>query len=197
MGEHTENLLRDCGDFYLRRADGVFAYQLAVVVDDARMGVTEVVRGADLLSSTARQLYLYRLLDLPAPKFAHCPLLLASDGRRLSKRDGDQSLENLRARYTAEDIVGRLASVSYTHLHEGRSEQPRHRRPDAEDGPASRRDDDGGAPQLLLRHLPLRPQASVSSCRLSSRVRQRMWSQGIRIVLPWGMMNSVSRATPS
>ena len=67
MGEHTENLLRDCGDFYLRRADGVFAYQLAVVVDDARMGVTEVVRGADLLSSTARQLYLYRLLGLPAP----------------------------------------------------------------------------------------------------------------------------------
>ena len=62
MGPHTENLLRDCGDFYLRRADGVFAYQLAVVVDDARMGVTEVVRGADLLSSTARQLYLYRLL---------------------------------------------------------------------------------------------------------------------------------------
>ena len=80
MGEHTENLLRDCGDFYLRRADGVFAYQLAVVVDDARMGVTEVVRGADLLSSTARQLYLYRLLGLPAPKFAHCPLLLASAG---------------------------------------------------------------------------------------------------------------------
>ena len=58
MGPHTENLLRDCGDFYLRRADGVFAYQLAVVVDDARMGVTEVVRGSDVLSSTARQLYL-------------------------------------------------------------------------------------------------------------------------------------------
>ena len=77
--------------------------------------------------------------------------------------------------------------------HERRSEQPRHRRPDAEDGPASGRDDDGGAPQLLLRHLSLRPQASVSSCRLSSRVRQRMWSQGSRIVLPWGMMNSVSR----
>ena len=109
MGPHTENLLRDCGDFYLRRADGVFAYQLAVVVDDARMGVTEVVRGADLLSSTARQLYLYRLLGLPAPKFAHCPLLLAPDGRRLSKRDGDQSLENLRARYSAEEIIGKLA----------------------------------------------------------------------------------------
>ena len=58
MGEHRENLMQDCGDFYLRRADGVFAYQLAVVVDDARMGVTEVVRGSDLLSSTARQLYL-------------------------------------------------------------------------------------------------------------------------------------------
>ena len=80
MGPHTENLLRDCGDFYLRRADGVFAYQLAVVVDDARMGVTEVVRGSDLLSSTARQLYLYRLLGLQAPTFAHCPLLLAPDG---------------------------------------------------------------------------------------------------------------------
>ncbi len=111
MGEHRENLLRDCGDFYLRRADGVFAYQLAVVVDDARMGVTEVVRGSDLLSSTARQLYLYRLLGLPAPTFAHCPLLLAPDGRRLSKRDGDQSLENLRAKYTAEEIVGKLAYV--------------------------------------------------------------------------------------
>ena len=125
MGLHTENLLHDCGDFYLRRADGVFAYQLAVVVDDARMGVTEVVRGADLLSSTARQLYLYRLLGLPAPKFAHCPLLLASDGRRLSKRDGDQSLENLRARYTAEDIVGRLA---YAY---GLQEEPAPRTPES------------------------------------------------------------------
>lgn len=109
MGPHAENLLTDCGDFYLRRADGVFAYQLAVVVDDARMGVTEVVRGADLLSSTARQLYLYRLLGLKAPHFAHCPLLLAADGRRLSKRDGDQSLENLRGKYTAPEIVGKLA----------------------------------------------------------------------------------------
>ena len=109
MGTHTENLLRDCGDFYLRRADGVFAYQLAVVVDDARMGVTEVVRGADLLSSTPRQLWLYRELGLTPPKFYHLPLLLASDGRRLSKRDGDQSLENLRAKYTPEEIIGKLA----------------------------------------------------------------------------------------
>ena len=73
------------------------------------MGVTEVVRGSDLLSSTARQLYLYHLLGLQAPGFAHCPLLLAPDGRRLSKRDGDQSLENLRTKYTAQEIVGKLA----------------------------------------------------------------------------------------
>ena len=73
------------------------------------MGVTEVVRGSDLLSSTARQLYLYHLLGLQAPGFAHCPLLLAPDGRRLSKRDGDQSLENLREKYTAQEIVGKLA----------------------------------------------------------------------------------------
>ncbi len=125
MGLHSENLLRDCGDFYLRRADGVFAYQLAVVVDDARMGVTEVVRGADLLSSTARQLYLYRLLGLTAPQFAHCPLLLAPDGRRLSKRDGDQSLENLRAKYTAEEIVGKLAYVY------GLQEEPAPRTPES------------------------------------------------------------------
>lgn len=109
MGYYEENLARDCGDFYLRRGDGVFAYQLAVVVDDALMGVTEVVRGADLLSSTPRQLWLYRELGLPAPQFYHLPLLLAPDGRRLSKRDGDQSLENLRARFSPEEVVGRLA----------------------------------------------------------------------------------------
>ena len=109
MGYYEENLARDCGDFYLRRGDGGFAYQLAVVVDDALMGVTEVVRGADLLSSTPRQLWLYRELGLPAPQFYHLPLLLAPDGRRLSKRDGDQSLENLRARFSPEEVVGRLA----------------------------------------------------------------------------------------
>ena len=109
MGPYAENLAQDCGDFYLRRADGVFAYQLAVVVDDALMGVTQVVRGADLLSSTPRQLWLYRELGLPAPEFYHMPLLLAVDGRRLSKRDGDESLEHLQARYTPEQIIGRLA----------------------------------------------------------------------------------------
>ena len=111
LGPYTQDLARECGDFLLRRADGVFAYQLAVVVDDALMGVTEVVRGADLLSSTPRQLWLYRTLDLPPPDFVHLPLLLDADGRRLSKRDGDQSLEHLQQRYTPEQIVGKLAFV--------------------------------------------------------------------------------------
>ena len=111
LGPYAENLAADCGDFIVRRADGGFAYQLAVVVDDALMGVTEVVRGADLLSSTPRQLWLYEILGLKASEFYHLPLLLAPDGRRLSKRDGDQSLEHLRSRYTPEEVVGRLAYV--------------------------------------------------------------------------------------
>ena len=112
MGFYQENLARDCGDFLLRRSDGMFAYQLAVVVDDAAMGVTEVVRGADLLDSTPRQLYLYRLLGLKAPEFVHFPLLLTSDGRRLSKRNADVGLEDLRPRFSAAEILGRLAFLA-------------------------------------------------------------------------------------
>ena len=112
MGVYQENLARDCGDFLLRRSDGMFAYQLAVVVDDAAMGVTEVVRGADLLDSTPRQLYLYRLLGLKAPEFVHFPLLLTSDGRRLSKRNADVGLEDLRPRFSAAEILGRLAFLA-------------------------------------------------------------------------------------
>ncbi len=111
LGPYTENLAKECGDFVVRRGDGVYAYQLAVTVDDARMGVTEVVRGADLLTSTPRQLYLYQTLGLQAPSFYHCPLLLAPGNRRLSKRDGDDSLENLRPKYTAAQIIGKLAWV--------------------------------------------------------------------------------------
>ena len=107
-GPQAQHLPTGCGDFILRRSDGVFAYQLAVVVDDAAMEVSEVVRGQDLLSSTARQIWLYRTLGLPAPAFAHAPLLLAADGRRLSKRDGDVSLEQLQQRYTPEQIIGKL-----------------------------------------------------------------------------------------
>lgn len=112
MGPYRENLARDCGDFLLRRSDGIFAYQLAVVVDDAAMGVTEVVRGADLLDSTPRQLYLYDLLGLEPPRFLHFPLLLAPDGRRLSKRDAVAGLDSLQGRLTAEEVLGRLACLA-------------------------------------------------------------------------------------
>lgn len=109
-GECGQNLQRDCGDFILRRSDGLFAYQLAVVADDAAMGVTEVVRGRDLLSSTPRQLYLYEALGLTAPQFAHTPLLLSEDGRRLAKRDRDVSLSGLLEQgYTPQQVVGQLA----------------------------------------------------------------------------------------
>ena len=112
QGVYEENLARDCGDFILRRSDGVYAYQLAVVVDDAAMEVTQVVRGADLLSSAPRQNYLRDLLGLPRPQYAHVPLLLAADGRRLAKRDRDQELSALQSRCTAPELVGRLAHLA-------------------------------------------------------------------------------------
>lgn len=108
-GVYTENLARECGDFILRRADGVFAYQLAVVADDIAAGTTQIVRGRDLLSSTPRQLYLYRLLGAAAPQYFHVPLLTAPDGRRLSKRDRDLDLGVLRKTYTAPELLGALA----------------------------------------------------------------------------------------
>jgi glutamyl-tRNA synthetase len=86
------------GDFVLRRADGIFAYQLAVVVDDAAAGITQVLRGADLLPSTARQILLHRLLGGREPEFAHAPLVLGPSGERFSKRDKALSLSSLRAR---------------------------------------------------------------------------------------------------
>ena len=110
--KYKEDLKTDCGDFILRRSDGVYAYQLAVVVDDAAMGVTQVVRGSDLLSSTPRQIYLQRLLGLPEPEYGHVPLLLAADGRRLAKRDRDQELGELQSRYTAPELLGRLAHLA-------------------------------------------------------------------------------------
>lgn len=112
-GPVEQDLAAECGDFILRRSDGVFAYQLAVVADDAAMGVTQVVRGRDLLSSAPRQIYLYRLLGFPQPEFAHAPLLLAPDGRRLSKRDRDVSLEALEEKgLSGPEIVGRLAFLA-------------------------------------------------------------------------------------
>lgn len=111
-GPQRENLARDCGDFILRRSDGVYAYQLAVVCDDALGGVTEVVRGRDLLDSTPRQLWLYRRLGYPTPCFFHVPLLVAPDGRRLSKRERDLDLGCLRRRYRPEELIGKLAHLA-------------------------------------------------------------------------------------
>ena len=106
------NLARDCGDFIVRRADGNFAYQLAVVTDDALMGVTEVVRGCDLLAATPQQIYLYGLLGYPAPQFAHIPLLVAPDGRRLAKRNAGTDMGSLRQRYTPQQLLGLIAHLA-------------------------------------------------------------------------------------
>ncbi len=110
MGEYRENLATECGDFILRRSDGVYAYQLAVVVDDALSGVTEVVRGCDLLSSTPRQIHLHRLLGFAEPTYAHLPLLVGADGHRLAKRLGDLDAGMLREMISAEELIGRLAA---------------------------------------------------------------------------------------
>ncbi len=92
MGKQSEDLAATCGDFVVKRADGPFAYQLAVVVDDAEMGVNQVVRGADLLSSTPRQIHLQRLLGYDASAYYHLPLVTGRGGAKLSKRDNAVSI---------------------------------------------------------------------------------------------------------
>lgn len=111
-GVFSENLLCDCGDFIIRRSDDVYAYQLAVVVDDGAMRITQAVRGRDLLDSTPRQLYLYHLLGLTPPEFYHIPLLLAPDGRRLSKRERDMDMGALRGRFSPTELTGYLACLA-------------------------------------------------------------------------------------
>jgi glutamyl-tRNA synthetase len=111
-GAYAEDVAAAIGDFVIRRADGIPAYQLAVVVDDAAMGISDVVRGDDLLGSTARQLLLYRALGVPAPRFAHVPLVLGPDGARLSKRHGAVAIRTLRDRgRSASQVVTLLAST--------------------------------------------------------------------------------------
>ena len=112
QGEYTENLSTDCGDFVVRRADGVYVYQLAVTVDDGEAGVTEVVRGMDLLSSAPRQMYLQELFGFPHPQYGHVPMLLSEDGRRLSKRDKDLDLGVLRQNMKPETLIGILAAAA-------------------------------------------------------------------------------------
>jgi glutamyl-Q tRNA(Asp) synthetase len=111
FGPLSEDVENAVGDFVVKRADGPFAYQLAVVVDDAAQGVTQVVRGADLLDSTARQIALQRALGLPTPAYAHLPLVLSPDGKKLGKRDGALPLETLdepRLRKTLAFALGAL-----------------------------------------------------------------------------------------
>ena len=112
QGKYTQNLLSECGDFVVRRADGVYVYQLAVTVDDGEAGVTEVVRGTDLLSSAPRQMYLQNLFGFQNPVYGHVPLLVSSDGRRLSKRDRDLDMGALRRRCSPEKLLGILAKTA-------------------------------------------------------------------------------------
>ena len=111
-GYYRQNLLHECGDFVVRRADGVYVYQLAVTVDDGEAGVTEVVRGMDLLGSAPRQMYLQELLGFAHPAYGHVPMLMAPDGRRLSKRDKDLDLGYLRSQISPEQLIGTLAFSS-------------------------------------------------------------------------------------
>lgn len=111
-GIYTTNLARQVGDFIIRRKDGAWAYQLAVVVDDALMGVTEVVRGRDLLLSSPQQMYVAELLGFSQPHFIHLPLLCNAEGQRLSKRDRSLDMEHLRRRCTAHQVIGWLAHLA-------------------------------------------------------------------------------------
>ncbi|MCM1546602.1 MAG: tRNA glutamyl-Q(34) synthetase GluQRS [Clostridiales bacterium] len=107
-GRTAQNLREECGDFILRRSDGVYAYQFAVAVDDGESGVTEVVRGDDLLMSTPRQIWLMRLLGYAPPSYYHIPLVCDGEGRKLSKSEGD-SAANLVENYPPERVLGFLA----------------------------------------------------------------------------------------
>ena len=111
VGAVTQHVQQSVGDFILYRSDGIFAYQFAVVVDDALMHINQVVRGLDLLSSTPRQILLYEALGFPIPTFAHVPLMLDSNGKRLAKRSQSMGLGPLRASgITPQQVVGQLAA---------------------------------------------------------------------------------------
>jgi len=109
LGPQQQDVAKDVGDFVLRRADGLWAYQLAVVVDDAAQGITHIVRGADLTDNTARQIVLQHALGLPTPSYMHTPLVLGENGEKLSKQNGAEELDvsqPLRALETAAHVLG-------------------------------------------------------------------------------------------
>ena len=93
LGNTQQDVAKEVGDFVLRRADGLWAYQLAVVIDDAAQGITHIVRGADLTDNTARQIVLQRALGLPTPSYMHTPLVLGENGEKLSKQNGAEALD--------------------------------------------------------------------------------------------------------
>ncbi len=110
MGSFKQNLKDEVGDFVVRRSDGLFAYQLAVVVDDLDMGITDVLRGEDLLDSTCRQIVLFQSMSASAPDYWHVKLMCDKNGQRLAKRDGPASLAELRKQdVTPESVIGDLA----------------------------------------------------------------------------------------
>ncbi len=119
QGPQESNLAKECGDFVIRRADDAYGYHLATVVDDAEQGVSCVVRGIDLLSSTPQQIYLQALLGLPRPAYGHLPLMVNQDGKRLAKRDHDAALDQLLGKYrTAEALIGHIAFVGGLQPHD-------------------------------------------------------------------------------
>ncbi|MFC1748969.1 tRNA glutamyl-Q(34) synthetase GluQRS [Pseudomonadota bacterium] len=105
LGTFTQQLESEFGDFVVRRADDLFAYQLAVVVDDAEQGITEVVRGCDLLDNTPRQIHLQHLLNLPTPSYAHLPIALNQQGQKLSKQTGAASIEGVRPQALTVEVM--------------------------------------------------------------------------------------------
>jgi glutamyl-Q tRNA(Asp) synthetase len=111
LGPQRQDITAEVGDFVLRRADGLWAYQLAVVVDDAAQGVTHVVRGEDLADNTARQIHLQRALGLPTPQYLHLPLVLGPDGEKLSKSHGAATVDV----HTALDALRRAGAVLDLH----------------------------------------------------------------------------------